>query len=131
MFNVDANPTSTVGNLWKRVHFYCINHEEPIPMIIMEGNTPFYACPKYMRKDEKHPDGHEEYEPGCGNRLSFESAFSIVTALANQIADDGPSADHTNFKFKPSKTSAIYCVVLTDSKERIDIGVLNRRAVLT
>ena len=45
-----------ITNIGKNLEIYCGNHAEPIPMKIMSGETAFYACPKYMLKDEKHPD---------------------------------------------------------------------------
>lgn len=119
-----------VSNLWERVQFYCSNHEEPIPMIVMQGSTPFYACPKYMLKDEDHPEGHELNEVACSNRISFESSLSVVSALEKLVAEAGPSADLTHCSFKPSKMSAIECVVLQYDMACIKIGILNRRAVI-
>ena len=37
-----------IKKFWEYIHFYCLNHEEPIPMTIMEGDTAFFACPHYM-----------------------------------------------------------------------------------
>ena len=80
-----------VLNFWKshEISFYCMNgHEEPVPMVIMEGDTPFYACPRYMALDEKHPDGHGPDEPMCMNRFSLTDAEDIVMKLSKIIEED-------------------------------------------
>ena len=118
-----------IKNIWSDISFYCINgHEHPVKFVRREGESPFYACPKYMRKDEKHPDGHEADELACPNRLSFNDSASIVEKFASIVEESllsGEVADFSGFKFKYK----LYDVkVLFYSDKAIKIGVLNRRA---
>lgn len=92
-------------NFWKRqkIGFYCMNHDEPIPMAVAEGTSLFYACPRYFLMDKDHPDGHSVGEPACFNRLSFQDAAEIVKTFSEIIEDDIDSdvtADYTGMPFK-------------------------------
>ena len=85
-------------NLWDKVEFYCCNHNEPQLMYEYPSNTPFYTCRRYMRKDALHPDGHEDNEPSCTNRLSYYAAASILEKLNELIEaemDDDCFGDYT------------------------------------
>lgn len=123
-----------IKNLTQNIRFFCINdHEEPVLMTERErtddNHDNFFACPKYMRKDEKHPDGFDKNETGCTNRLSFSDAGDIVVAF-NKIVDDDIASflfrDYTNYSFTLRNISV---VVLSYSSEFIKFGVLNRKAV--
>lgn len=118
-------------NFWNGISFYCMNgHEDPVPMVVMEGSTPFYACPKYMLKDEAHPDGHEPGEPGCPNRLSFTDAEQIVltfSRMVEQAMEDDEIVDFTGLSFKYKMIQAK--ILKYRNKEDVRIGILNRRAI--
>lgn len=118
-----------ITNISEEVEFYCNNHTEPIPLKIMTGNSAFYACPKYMLKDETHPDGHEENERACANRLSFDDAGNILmefNKLAFEAFKNDEFIDFTNTCFK----CKYYDVkVLFYSEDKICFGIVNRRAV--
>lgn len=120
-----------IKNFWEQIHFYCIHgHEEPVPMKVMSGQTPFYACPRYMLKDEEHPDGHEPGEQGCANRVSFTLAMSIVDRFSKVVEEDtaqGNIADYTNMKFT---FNGVEVKILKYSPTDVRIGVLNRKALL-
>ena len=119
-----------VMNLWNRIHFCCKHrHEQPIPFKVMEGTSAFYACPKYMRQDEEHPDGHTEDEPACPNRVSFTDAEKIVSMLSDEVQEsllNGEMTDFTGLKYKYK----YYDVeVLKYNDDRIELAVLNNRAI--
>lgn len=119
-----------VKNIWSKIELVCTNHNPPVPMYVFEGSmTPFYACPKYMKKDEKHPNGHEENERGCSNRISFDDFGHLVDKLSNQIAKDteaGIMGDYTNMKLHWKNIDA---VILYYSFEKIIMGVSNKKEI--
>ncbi len=125
-----------VKNIWKKTSFYCNNplHEEPVPMVFKEGAiSSFYACPKYMKKDSQHPDGHEEDERACANRLSFDAAQNIMMAISDKISEayfKGIVIDLTGQTFRVRYASMIYEVsVLLHRQDKIKIGIVNTSAV--
>ena len=104
-------------------------HEEPIPMIVMEGSSSFYACPHYMLKDDNHPDGRDEDEKMCVNRISFTALTNIVNKLMKMVEKDdenGIIADYTGKKFD---YNGITVTILKYSMNSFHIGILNRRAI--
>lgn len=120
-------------NFWDNdnIKFYCINnHQKPVKMVIMNGQTgQFFACPKYMLKDENHPDGHDADERACSNRLSFMDAEQIVVALSKEVEDDlmnGIMGDYTGTIIHVKQIDA---KVLDYSDSKIKIGIVNRRTV--
>lgn len=128
-----------VLNFWKShdISFFCMNgHEEPVPMVIMEGDTPFYACPRYMAMDEKHPDGHGPDEPMCMNRFSLTDAEEVVIKLSKIIEEDilndvyGDYNGHVYEYKKLTVTVLLYEDAPDDDdikeKPLIYLGVLNR-----
>lgn len=118
-----------IQNFWNNISFYCINgHEEPVPMVVMEGSSAFYACPKYMLKDEKHPDGHEPDERACPNRISFIRANTIVEKFMKRVEADNTDnmfMDYTNMEFK---YDGITVRILKYSPTDVRIGIINKRA---
>ncbi len=120
-----------ITNFWKDIRFYCMNHDKPVLMTVMSGESAFYACPKYMLKDEEHPDGHEKGEPMCMNRISFTRAQSVVDKLMEKVEKDRAAgvfaADYTGYRYN---VSGIEVEVLKYSLESgMKIGILNRKAI--
>lgn len=120
-----------VKNIGENARFYCMHgHKEPIEMVIKEGHSVFYACPKYMAKDEAHPDGYVRGEElACTNQLSFDDAYGLLMDLDRQIEEDLSEmviGDYTNTKLKHKSIDA---KVLVYKKDRLDIGVINKRAI--
>ena len=120
-------------NFWDNdnIKFYCINnHQKPVKMTIMNGQTgQFFACPKYMLKDDNHPDGHDADERACSYRLSFMDAEQIVVALSKEVEDDlmnGIMGDYTGTIIHVKQIDA---KVLDYSDSKIKIGIVNRRTV--
>lgn len=120
-------------NFWNKnnITFYCINkHEKPVKMVIMNGQTgQFYACPKYMLKDDKHPDGHEADERACANRLSFMDAEQIVMLLSKEVEEDLENGIMGNYKGITIRLKQIDAVVLEYSDYKIEIGIINHKAI--
>lgn len=95
----------------------------------MRGASDFYACPKYMRKDDQHPLGHDEDERACPNRISLYEEPQIVEALNKIIEEDlmsGVIADYTNLVFHYKHIEA---KILKYSDNEIVISLLNKKAV--
>jgi len=119
-----------IKNLWEKTELYCMNHKEPVRMYIYEhAVSPFYACPRYMRKDADHPDGHEENEPGCANRISFDAYWKIVDKFGEIMEADfanGEIQDYTGLRFRWKQ---IDVKILSYSEKKILIGVSNRKEI--
>ena len=118
-----------ITNIGKNLEFYCGNHAKPIPLKIMNGETAFYACPKYMLKDKRHPDGHKKDEKACPNRLNFDDAGNIIMELSKMISasiedDEFTDFTHTRFKYKYYDVEVLFY-----SDDRICLSVINRRVV--
>ena len=117
-------------NLWNGITFYCMNdHEEPVPLKVQQGESAFYACPRYFLFDNDHPDGHMPGEKACHNRISFRDAEGVVSELSKQIEEDmeeGCIADYTGLKLTYRHIRA---TVLKYAPGKIKIGILNRMAV--
>lgn len=119
-----------IRNLWENISFYCMNgHDEPVKLVFQQGETPFYACPRYFLFDNDHPEGHLQGEAACHNRISFRDAEKIVSQLSSLIeedTEDGCVADYKNCRFT---VGHIRAVVLKYTAKEIRIGVVNRLAV--
>ena len=121
-----------ITNFGLNSSFYCLNgHEQPLAMTIKEGNNQFYACCKYMVKDDKHPDGYDRDlgEVMCTNRLSFDDAGDIIMKFSEIYSDsilNGEMRDWTGYKFKVKR---IDVKVLRFTEKHIDFGVVNRKVV--
>lgn len=90
-------------NVFTKIDFYCLNHDVPVPLYVYESsNSPFYACVRYMARDEAHPDGHEEGEAACANRLSFNAAAAIMEKISSVMEEalaNGDITDWTGWQF--------------------------------
>lgn len=119
-----------ITNVWSNINFYCMNgHEEPVKFVRRDGESPFYACPRYMKRDERNPDGHEADVPACPNRLSFSDAASIVEKFASVVEESilsGEITDFSNFKFD---YNMIKVRVLSYDDDEVRIGIINRKAI--
>ena len=119
-----------IKNIWDTVEFVCLEHDPPVPLYVYEYSvTPFYACPKYMLKDEAHPNGHEKDEKACANRISFNDAMKIVEKMSAEIEAmgiGGFNSDHTGMRIK-YKTIDAEVLLFTD--EKVVIGVINRKRI--
>lgn len=119
-----------ITNFWGTTKFYCINkHDEPIEMKVMEGTSPFYACPYYMRQDEAHPDGHPDDCPACNNRISFAVTASIMDKMMKAIEKseaEGEMGDYTGMQITYGGVSA---KILRYDTKNMKVGILNRKAV--
>lgn len=119
-----------IKNLWEKIELLCMNHEEPVPMYVYTGAmTPFYACPKYMLKDEDHPDGHEPYESGCANRASFDDIRHLVELLGKEIEKEESDCSYFDFTGTKLHWKTINAVVLDYSPQSIKLGIMNTRDI--
>lgn len=123
-----------VKNATGKATFYCMNHAEPIEMIMRErtddNHDNFFACPKYMRKDEKHPDGFEDGETGCKNTLSFAIAADILFMFNQMIQADMENtvmSDYEGCKF--TFKNQVEVTVLKDTDKELRFGILNLKAI--
>ena len=121
-----------LSNACSNIEFYCMNHEPPIPLYVFpDGNSPFYACRKYMTKDGAHPDGHEPDEKACSNRLSFAMAASIMEKISNAMEDainNGEIVDWTGWRFK-YKGIQVRILEYGLHGRVLKVGILNQNAI--
>lgn len=124
-----------VKNLSGKAQFYCMNHPVPIPLIVRQRtddrNDNFFACPKYMRKDDAHPDGfdREAGETGCANRLSFSDAADLLDKFNKTVETDlmnGEISDYQGYRFTHRQIQA---QILKYGGKELRIGILNRKAI--
>ncbi len=119
-------------NIWRNKKFCCCEHGEPIEMYVFQHpmiEESFYACPRYMKKDENHPNGHGPDEPSCTNRLSINDAVGIMNKLdrtAEEAAANGEIIDYTNMRIRQKSITAT--IVRSTDKEML-IGIKNERKV--
>ena len=111
-------------------------HEEPVPMIIKEGASKFYACPKYMLMDDNHPDGHLRGEAACTNQMSFNDAEDIVMQFSKIVEEDLMEDVYTDYSDLTFRVKNIDVTVLLydthsaeDGEASICLGILNRATV--
>ena len=111
-------------NLWNRVTLYCLNHDKPRPMKLVDNTeqmrTPFYGCTKYF------PEPDEKSFP-CPNRLNMDDYQNIVLKFSDVVAEGGPSNDYTNYEFEyrgGRHRTLVRCLKYTDNEIRL--GILNR-----
>ena len=110
-----------ISNVFDHVQFYCMAHKEPKQLYVYKGaNSPFFACVKYMRKDENHPDGHEENEQACSNRMSFNLATSIMEQISKLVEEAILSGAVMNFTGYVFTYKAVEVTILEYS---VDAGV--------
>ena len=121
-----------IRNIWKMVQLQCGNHKKPIPFYVYEGsNTPFYACPKYMLKDDNHPDGHEKDEPGCSNRVSFDVARHFVEKISDILQEDIDNDTITDLTGLKMSYRGVDAQVTYQSDSKIILSVVNKKEIGT
>jgi len=118
-----------VKNLFDGLTVYCLNHEEPVRMDVKSGSSLFYACPKYMRKDDEHPDGHEETERACANRISFTDLEKIMEQISQEVEDAAFAGQEFDITGLRGKIRTLEYRVLKYEPGDIRLGILNRMAI--
>lgn len=116
--------TKLIG-LWNRVTVYCLNHEEPVEMVIVSNTehikTPFYACKQYF------PENQNETHPPCFNRLNLDDYQGLVLKFCDMVSKEGPLINYTNYRFDYKGTrQKISVQVLKYSDKEVRLGILNR-----
>ena len=118
-----------INNLWKTIHFFCMNHKDPVEFKDAYGETAFYACPKYYPISEQFPNGHLDGEIPCYNRISFFDAEGIVSELSRQIEEDLEDDCVTDYAGMKFNYKNIEVTVLHYGTHHTDIGILNKSHV--
>ncbi len=119
-----------IKNRWKNTEFYCMNHKKPVRFQeYTASHTPFYACPKYFLKDENHPDGHDEDEKQCLNRISTTLAWSIIEQISAMVEDAHKNSELIDFKncCFPFKGYDVTILELNEYSNRVKIGINAQR----
>lgn len=117
---------NTLGN--RKISFWCTNHKEPVEMVIQQGISPFYACPKYFPENRDEKDSK-----ACPNRMTIIDAGGIIDAFAKICEAEDPFESVTNyynymFEYKGSKSKFIVTIIKYTDDE-IRFGVLNKTSL--
>lgn len=119
-----------IKNFWSKIKIYCgNNHNTPIEFTVKAGESPFYACPKYMLKDNKHPNGHTKDERACPNRLNFIDAQGIVEKFSDIVEKDIINDKNINYEGLEFKYKHYEIKVFKYTDNDIKISVINKKAL--
>lgn len=118
----------SLANVWDKIKIFCLNHEEPEPMVIM-GNTeiiktPFYVCATTVSGE----NSEARFVSGrnCANRLNLDDYKGLVFKFLEILSSDILGTDFTNYSFYYKGTrQKIFVKVLHYSNSRIDLGIKN------
>lgn len=103
-------------NLWEKVSIYCLNHEEPVEMVIFQ-NLEKFKTPAYVCSDSGNH---------CPNRLNLDDYENIVNKFFEYVDKEGPMMDFTNFSFRHrGARQSIYVKIIKYSHKEIKIGIFN------
>lgn len=104
-------------NLWDRITVYCLNHENPEEMQIMQNmekiKSPFYACGTYQSTK-------------CPNRMNLDDYQGIVLKFADIVSSEGMATDFTNYSFNyRGNRHKLFVRVLKYTDKEIRLGIKN------
>lgn len=119
------NGSVKIMNMWDRIKIYCMNHDAPVKMDIIENTelikTPFFACEHY---------GGKGTDPGtkpCYNRLNMDDYQGIVLSFLDFVSENEGFVDYTNYRFDYKGTRhKIGVRVLQYSDREIKLGIINK-----
>ncbi len=121
-----------IANVWDKITLYCMNHDEPLKMDIIQNETqfkkPFYACEHYA----SIPASQRKDKTGfCYNRISHDDSVGIILKFL-ELLDDSVASDITNMEFNYTSIGhEKYKVkVLKCKEDDIQLGVLNKTVLL-
>ena len=100
-----------------------------IELTVREGQSAFYACPRYMLADDAHPFGHLEDEPACPNVLSVTDAEKLLGVLSKQKEQMLLSGEYPDFTHYSFALPGIRATVIQERPHHLWIGVQNRAAI--
>ena len=113
-----------LSNFWKGLSFYCMNgHEHPIQMVCKEGNSLFYACPKY--NDDNRLTGEHK----CANRLSITDLERLVDHINSKLCDDGFLNNVVNLKGHVWRENGVDYKILVHNRDKICVQCLDHSAL--
>ena len=107
---------TTLSGIWDKISIYCLNHEKPVKMEILQNNavikTPFYHCVA---------------ESPCANRLNLDDYQGIVLKFLELISEDMFCTDFTNYAFDyRGARQKIHVKVILYTENKIKLGIINR-----
>ena len=114
-----------IKNLWNIIHLWCGNgHSEPVEMILRPGpNSSFYSCPKY------YPEYRTEHDKACKNHIGPYDLEKFVDHIGDIILEGIKTNTEVNLKGYKWKYKSFEFTILKHNSERIDVLVLNKKAV--
>ncbi len=122
-----------VKNIWSKISVYCMNHEVPLLMDVVQNTESlkdvFYACENYAKIPESQRKKGDKY---CYNRVGATDYQGIIEAFL-KIMDENPVSDLTNMGFKyPLKGGSRYEIrVLKYTEDDIQLGILNKAILVS
>ena len=115
-------------SIYSRVRLVCGNHpSSDVYLVPHEGNMGqdmFYACPKY------YAENRSVGESQCMNRISLTDLDKIIMHISDvieQAEENGSSIRIEGMCWKTGR--GIECRVLRETKDHIDVAVINRRVL--
>jgi len=118
------NIKGVISGSWNDVTLVCACHDNPVEMVIQQGQSLFYACPKY------HAENREADERGCNNRLSMDDYMKMLEHLHGVLVEAEMRDERmtlTHYTWKDTKGTQ-YKVLRHDGNKMV-ISVLNKRAM--
>lgn len=111
----------------RKMTFACTNHPAPHDMIIREGASVFYACPKFDDINLEHG------ERKCMNRMTFIDAGGIIEEFAKIESSIDPlegTNDLTGYRFNyKGLKSRFEVIILKVNDNEVRFGVKNLTAL--
>ena len=112
-------------NLWNRITIYCMNHDKPKEMHIVQNTekivSPFFGCTQYF------PENKADDESPCPNRLNMDDYQGLVQKFLEAVSDGQIGTDYTNYEFDYKGVRQkihVRCLKYTDDEVRL--GILNK-----
>ena len=107
-----------VINVWDNISIWCINHDEPVKMEILENTemikTPFYACSTNTGTGT------------CANRMNLDDYQGVILAFLDLIGAE-PFVNFTNYIFTyKGARHKLEVKVLKHQDDDIRLGIKNR-----
>ena len=117
-------------NIWNKITVYCLNHKEPVPMVIMSNTklikTPFYTCSTTIEGEGVDAKFDGNAGLNCANRMNLDDYQNMVLKFINMIEKEPPTTNFENFSFYyKGARQKLYVQVLKFNDKEIRLGVKN------
>lgn len=115
---------SRMLNLWDDVTVVCGNHGEEMPKLhIQEGQSVFYACPKFWAQNRA------DKEPVCFNRINlieYTKMLDHIGAILAEAEENDEVRILTNYTWK---SKSITFTIVSHVNNKIVVKMVNEAAL--